>query len=154
MDIGVSEVFAAESKLQTTVCSAGSNQGHEWNLKVQGQTLQLPSPLNSEISRMAAMWSSHHEANNQRLSPQGDAQWSKRNTNRIEISFWLTMGRQVIRKQIYNCVVCRRYEGRSYKVEPSSDIPEFRFKEGYPFKSTGVDFAGPLFVKTVFGREI
>ncbi|XP_029200626.2 uncharacterized protein LOC114965206 [Acropora millepora] len=25
--------------------------------------------------------------------------------------FWLTKGRQVIRKQIYNCVVCRRYEG-------------------------------------------
>ena len=68
--------------------------------------------------------------------------------------FWLTKGRQVIRKQIYNCVVCRRYEGRSYKVEPSSDMPEFRFKEGYPFSSTGVDFAGPLFVKTVFGREI
>ena len=68
--------------------------------------------------------------------------------------FWLTKGRQVIRKHIYNCEVCRRYEGRSYKVEPSSDMPEFRFKEGYPFSSTGVDFAGPLFVKTVFGREI
>ena len=33
-------------------------------------------------------------------------------------------------------------------------MPEFRFKEGYPFSSPGVDFAGPLFVKTVFGREI
>ena len=55
--------------------------------------------------------------------------------------FWLTKGRQVIRKQIYNCVVCRRYEGGSYKVEPSSDLPEFRFKEGYSFSSTGVDFA-------------
>ena len=68
--------------------------------------------------------------------------------------FWLTRGRQVIRKQIYNCVVCTRYEGKSYKVEPSSDMPEFRFKEGYPFASTGVDFAGPLFVKTVFGKEL
>ena len=53
--------------------------------------------------------------------------------------FWFTKGRKVIRKQIYNCVVCRRHEGRSYKVEPSSDMPEFRFKEGYPFASTGVD---------------
>jgi len=68
--------------------------------------------------------------------------------------FWLTKGRQVIRKQIYNCVVCRRHEGRSYKVEPSSDMPDFRFKEGTPFASTGVDFAGPLFVKSVFGKEI
>ena len=33
-------------------------------------------------------------------------------------------------------------------------MPEFRFKEGYPFARTGVDFAGPLFVKTVFGKEL
>ena len=31
--------------------------------------------------------------------------------------FWLTKGRQVIRKPIYNCVVCRRHEGRSYNVQ-------------------------------------
>ena len=33
------------------------------------------------------------------------------------------------------------------------DMPGFRFTEGYPFAST-VDFAGPLFVKTVFGKEL
>ena len=33
-------------------------------------------------------------------------------------------------------------------------MSEFRFKEGYPFVSIRVDFAGPLFVKTVFGKEI
>ena len=42
-----SQKSAAESKLRTTVCSAGSNQGHEWNLEVQGKTLQLVSPGNS-----------------------------------------------------------------------------------------------------------
>lgn len=61
--------------------------------------------------------------------------------------FWLTKGQQV-------CVMCRRHEGRSYKVKSSSDMPEFRFKEGYFFASTGIDFAGPLFVKTVFGKEM
>ena len=40
---GVLEVFAAESKLQTTVCSVRSNQGHEWNLQAQGKTLKLVS---------------------------------------------------------------------------------------------------------------
>ena len=39
LEESVSEVLAAESKLQPTV----SNQGHEWNVKVQGKTLQLPS---------------------------------------------------------------------------------------------------------------
>ena len=32
-------------------------------------------------------------------------------------------------------------------------MPEFRFKEGYPFASTGAGCAGPLFVKTVFRKE-
>ena len=31
--------------------------------------------------------------------------------------FRLTKRRQVIRKQIFNCVVGRRHEGRSYKVD-------------------------------------
>ena len=43
------------------------------------------------------------------------------------------------------------HEGRSYKVKPSSDMPEFRFKERYPFASTEVDFAGTL---SAFGKEI
>lgn len=68
--------------------------------------------------------------------------------------FWLTKGRHLIRKHTYNCVMCRIHEGRSYKVQLSFDMPELRFKEGYPFASTGVDFAGPLYVKTVFGQEI
>ena len=72
----------------------------------------------------------------------------------LRYRFWLNKGRQVIWKQIYNCVVCRSHEGRPYKVEPSSDMPEFRFKEECSFASTGVDFAGPLFVKTVFGRKL
>jgi len=50
--------------------------------------------------------------------------------------------------------VCRRHEGKPYKAEPPSDMPEFRFKEGQPFASTGVDFAGPLYAKTVFGKEM
>ena len=74
--------------------------------------------------------------------------------NKLRSRFWLTKGQQVIRKQIYNCVVCRRHEGKSSKVKPSLDMPEFRFKEGYPFASTGVDFAGQLFVKTVFGKGL
>jgi len=72
----------------------------------------------------------------------------------LESRFWLTKGRQSIQKQLYNCFVCRRHEGKPYKAEPSSVMPEFRFKEGQPFASTGVDFAGPICAKTVFGKEV
>ena len=66
--------------------------------------------------------------------------------------YWIVRGRQVIRKEIYSCSVCRRHEGQAYKADPLSDMPEFRFKEEHPFASTGVDFAGPLFVKSSDGR--
>ena len=36
--------------------------------------------------------------------------------------FWLTKRQQVFRKQIYECVVCRRHEGTPCKVEPPSDM--------------------------------
>ena len=63
----------------------------------------------------------------------------------------IVKGRQIVRKEIHGCSVCRRHEGQSYKAEPLSDIPEFRFKVGQPFASTGVDFAGPLFIKSTVG---
>ena len=71
----------------------------------------------------------------------------------LRSSFWVIRGRQVVRKVIYSCSVCRRHEGQSYRAEPLSDLPEFRLKEGHPFASTGVDFAGPIFVKFAAGRE-
>ncbi|XP_015754627.1 PREDICTED: uncharacterized protein LOC107334213 [Acropora digitifera] len=49
--------------------------------------------------------------------------------------FWLTKGRQVIRKQIYNCVVCRRYEGRSYKVEPDQTCLNSDLRKDIPFQA-------------------
>ena len=71
----------------------------------------------------------------------------------LRSSYWVIRGRQVVRKVIYSCSVCRRHEGQSYRAELLSDLPEFRLKEGHPFASTGVDFAGPIFVKFAAGRE-
>ena len=71
----------------------------------------------------------------------------------LRSSYWVIRGRQVVRKVIYSCSVCRRHEGQSYRAEPLSDLPEFRLKEGHPFASTGVDFAGPIFLKFAAGRE-
>ena len=44
--------------------------------------------------------------------------------------------------------MCKRIQGQSYKVPKASQLPEFCVKEKHVFSSVGIDFAGPLYVKS------
>ena len=48
---------------------------------------------------------------------------------------------------VKNCVTCRRLEGLPYSSYIVPDLPSIRVSEDPPFTHTGVDFAGPLFVR-------
>lgn len=48
---------------------------------------------------------------------------------------------------ISKCVVCRRFEGRSYSDVIPSPLPASRVSDDPAFTYVGVDFAGPLYVK-------
>ena len=58
----------------------------------------------------------------------------------LRSSYWV---RQFVR---YDCVVCRKHEGRPYQGKPSPPLPEHRVRKLCPFQTTGVDFAGPLYI--------
>lgn len=45
------------------------------------------------------------------------------------------------------CVLCKKMEGKSFRVPPAASLPDFRVNTAPPYSKTGVDFAGPLFVK-------
>jgi len=47
-----------------------------------------------------------------------------------------------------NCIVCRKYSGPPYSSVTSPELPEIRVSEDPPFTHTGIDFAGPLYVKS------
>jgi hypothetical protein len=55
--------------------------------------------------------------------------------------------RQLVRSILFNCHVCRRNEGKSYKSLPIAPLPSFRAKMEEPFSTTGTDFAGPLKIR-------
>ena len=65
----------------------------------------------------------------------------------VREKFWIIKARQLIKKIIRHCRICKRFEGNHYKLPPISDLPEFRTEQVPAFCNVGVDFAGPLFVK-------
>ena len=66
----------------------------------------------------------------------------------IRSRFWILKGRSLVKAIIRQCNLCRRFEGRPYVAPLPPPLPEFRVKEEPPFFYTGVDFAGPLYIKS------
>ena len=67
--------------------------------------------------------------------------------------FWVSQGRQFVKKVIRNCVTCKKLEGKPCTAPPIAPLPNFRVSEAPPFSKVGVDFAGPLFIKTQNGES-
>ena len=56
-------------------------------------------------------------------------------------------GRSLARSAVHGCTICKKYEGMSFTGPPPPPLPEFRIKEDPAFTYTGVDFAGPVFIR-------
>lgn len=61
--------------------------------------------------------------------------------------FWVPKGRQLVKKVLSQCVVCKKLEGTSLAQPSVSSLPEFRVRPSPPFSKVSVHFAGPLYVK-------
>ena len=61
--------------------------------------------------------------------------------------YWIVRGRQLVKKVLHKCVICRRFQAKPYHSLPAPQLPSFRVNEAQPFSYTGVDFAGPLYVR-------
>ena len=67
---------------------------------------------------------------------------------RIRSKYWIVEGRRSVKQMSRKCVVCTRVQGLPMRAPPSPDLPDFRVDHsGHAFQETGLDFAGPLFVK-------
>ena len=60
--------------------------------------------------------------------------------------FWILSGRRTVRSVVSQCTICRRYNAKSLETFPVS-LPEHRVRDAAVFEITGVDFAGPIFLR-------
>ena len=65
----------------------------------------------------------------------------------IRERYWILKGRQAVKKILRSCVTCSKLESVPYSSVVPPDLPSIRSSDNPPFAHSGIDFAGPLFVK-------
>ncbi|XP_028160967.1 uncharacterized protein LOC114353251 isoform X1 [Ostrinia furnacalis] len=71
--------------------------------------------------------------------------------NFLRSKFWIIQAKERVKKTFRECVTCLRYTSR--KNTPLMGLlPESRLKPSKPFKSTGVDYFGPIQIRFSPGR--
>jgi hypothetical protein len=65
---------------------------------------------------------------------------------KLREKFWVMKARSVIKSVISKCVKCRRFSTKSPCLPPAP-LPKDRVTSGSTFQVSGVDLAGPLFLK-------
>ena len=64
----------------------------------------------------------------------------------IREEFWILRGRQTVKNVIRHCIICKKMDGCAYPPVNMPDLLSARVSDDPLFTSTGVDFAGPLYI--------
>ena len=64
----------------------------------------------------------------------------------IRQGYWIVKGRQVVKKILNACVQCNKIQRKPFQ-QPTAPLPADRCSFSPPFAVTGLDFAGPFYLK-------
>ena len=67
--------------------------------------------------------------------------------NAVRENYWIIRGREIVKQVIRRCIVCKKYQGPTLSTSRPAELPPDRVANVPPFSNTGIDFAGPLYVK-------
>ena len=69
--------------------------------------------------------------------------------NCVRSKFWIFQEKKTVKRVLRDCFICKRYQARPVLPPPSPDLPDFRINiSSYSFQFVGLDFAGPLLIKS------
>lgn len=69
----------------------------------------------------------------------------------VRQKYWIISGKRKVKSLINKCVKCIRYKGTT-ACQKMGTLPKPRVTLSHPFSHTGVDFAGPIQIRSMKGR--
>ena len=94
-------------------------------------------PRNHQLVEALIMW--EHAENSPHL-------WTDMLFAKLREHYFILQGRRTVQRAIKNCDRCKRFTARPLKV-PEGNMPKERTELTYPWKTIGVDAAGPLIMR-------
>ncbi len=70
----------------------------------------------------------------------------------VRRQFCILNGRSVVKRTINQCKDCKRFSSQQY-VQLMGNLPRARITPSFPFKQSGVDYAGPVQVRLTKTKE-
>uniref|UniRef100_A0A8R1XP54 Integrase_H2C2 domain-containing protein n=1 Tax=Onchocerca volvulus TaxID=6282 RepID=A0A8R1XP54_ONCVO len=67
--------------------------------------------------------------------------------------YWIPKGRTEVKRVLNKCTRCKRWKAKPFKLPPMPNYPESRIKPSRTFARIGLDYLGPITVKTEIGSR-
>ena len=77
----------------------------------------------------------------------------KETLTQLRSELWIAKGRHVIKSILSKCVPRREIMGKAYNSPHTPPLPPFRVSDDAAYSQIGVDIAGPLYVRNMYGKE-
>ena len=71
----------------------------------------------------------------------------------LRCEYWITQGRSEVKKVLSRCPTCKRQKGGPFQTPPPPDLPNFRVTKKPPFTCVGLDYLGPLYIRSSEGKK-
>ena len=74
--------------------------------------------------------------------------------NQLRTKYWIVKGHQKVNTILKTCVIRRLCQGKPCLPPALPPLPNYRVSYNHPFEVTGIDYAGPLFIRDCSSKKM